>query len=305
MIELFSIPFMLQAFVAGVLLAGILAYFGVHVVLRGIVFVDLALAQISSLGVVLGLLIGFEPVITSIVFTFLGATLFAVVRIDDDRIPHEAFIGIMYAVASAAAILIVAKSPTGEASALKFLFGNILAVTLSQLGQMAVAFGLIGLFHAIFRKRFFLLSFHHERPKDVGFSVPLWNFLFYLSLGFVIAFAIRTGGVLLVFSYLIVPPVAAMLLARRISRVLVIAWIFGVGTSFFGLYFSFRLNLPTGATIICTFGLLLLLAGIGRFFRAKYVTTPPPAEPVFAPEAGGDRPAGRVKDAPHLMDDGS
>ena len=269
MLELFSLPFMIQAFLAGVLLTGILAYFGVHVVLRGIVFVDLALAQISSLGVVLGLLIGFQPVITSILFTFLGATLFALVRIDDDRIPHEAFIGIVYAVASAGAILVVAKSPTGEASALQFLFGNILAVTPGQLWQMAIAFGLIGLFHGIFQKKFILLSQEHERPKDAEFSVPLWNFLFYLSLGFVIAFAIRTGGVLLVFSYLIVPPVSAMLLSRQIRSVLLIAWISGVLTSLFGLYFSFEFNLPTGATIICTFGLLLLICGAIRWVRKK------------------------------------
>lgn len=264
MVELFSLPFMMQAFLACILLSGILAYLGVHVVLRGIVFVDLALAQISSLGVVLGLLMGFQPTITSILFTFLGATLFALVRVDDNRIPHEAIIGIVYAVASAAAVLVIAVSPTGEASAMKFLFGNILAVTRGQLLQMAIAFGIIGLFHGIFHKKFMLLSQEHERPKDAGFSVPLWNFLFYLSLGFVIAFAIRRGGVLLVFSYLIVPPVSAMLLARQLRLVLLIAWFFAVLTSFFGLYFSFQFNLPTGAAIICTFGLLLLISGIIR-----------------------------------------
>ncbi len=264
MVELFSLPFMMQAFLACILLSGILAYLGVHVVLRGIVFVDLALAQISSLGVVLGLFMGLQPTITSILFTFLGATLFALVRVDDNRIPHEAIIGIVYAVASAAAVLVIAVSPTGEASAMKFLFGNILAVTGGQLSQMAIAFGIIGLLHGIFHKKFFLLSQEHERPKDAEFSVPLWNFLFYLSLGFVIAFAIRMGGVLLVFSYLIVPPVSAMLLARKLRFVLLIAWFFAVLTSYFGLFFSFQFNLPTGAAIICTFGLLLLVCGIIR-----------------------------------------
>ncbi|OGW14119.1 MAG: hypothetical protein A3G93_10565 [Nitrospinae bacterium RIFCSPLOWO2_12_FULL_45_22] len=260
---MFRLPFMLQALLASLLLSTTLAYFGIHVVLRRIVFVDLALAQISAVGVAAALLLGQDPTVLSLVFTLTGAALLSI-RTKEERIPQEAIMGIVYAVASAVAILLVAKTPHGEADVLKILFGNILAVTTEQIIQMAIVFGLVGILHVILFSRFLQISLNPEEFYRQRSNASWWNFLFYLSLGLVIALAIRSGGVLLCFSWLIIPAVTSMLFSRQCGTMLAIAWALGAASSILGLYFSFLLDLPTGSATICTLGLALLLAGAGK-----------------------------------------
>jgi len=249
---------------ASLILTGIHAYLGVHVVERGVIFVDLALAQIAALGATIAILAGMDPhgqgaYWLSLAFTFVGAAIFAFARTRRGHIPQEAFIGIAYAVASAAAILAMSKA-TGETEHLKdMLVGNILAVSRREVLKTAVLYGIIGIFHYIFRRRFLLISTDPERAEAQGLSIRFWDFLFYASFGFVVTSSVAIAGVLLVFCYLIVPSVGAMLFADKVGPRLAIGWTMGTLVSALGVYFSVLLDLPTGATIVCTFGAVLVV----------------------------------------------
>ena len=258
------LPFLIWPFVASLILTGIHAYLGVHVVERGVIFVDLALAQIAALGATIAILVGMDPhgrgaYFLSLGFTFLGAGIFALARTRRGHIPQEAFIGIAYAVASATAILAMSKA-TGETEHLKdMLVGNILAVSRAEVIKTAVLYGVIGVFHYFFRKKFLLISTDPATAEASGLNIKFWDFLFYASFGFVVTSSVAIAGVLLVFCYLIVPSVGAMLFADKIGRRLAIGWTMGTLVSALGVYFSVLLDLPTGATIVCTFGAVLIV----------------------------------------------
>ena len=258
------LPFLIWPFMASLILTGIHAYLGVHVVERGVIFVDLALAQIAALGATIAILIGMDPHGTgaywlSLAFTFVGAAIFSFARTRRGHIPQEAFIGIAYAVASATAMLVMSKA-TGETEHLKdMLVGNILAVSRHDVVKTAILYGVIGVFHYIFRRRFLLISTDPEQAEAQGMSIRVWDFLFYASFGFVVTSSVAIAGVLLVFCYLIVPSVGAMLFADRVGRRLAIGWTMGTLVSALGVYFSVLLDLPTGAAIVCTFGAVLVV----------------------------------------------
>jgi len=264
--------FLAAPFVASLILTGIHAYLGVHVVERGVIFVDLSLAQIAALGAAIAILLpvsGGDPHAPdvywiSLGFTFIGAGVFSTIRGHRARIPQEAIIGICYAVASAAAILAMSKA-TSESEHLKdMLVGNILAVSWSEVGKTAALYGAIGVFHYIFRKKFLAISLDHDNAVAQGLSVRFWDFLFYASFGFVVTSSVAIAGVLLVFCYLIVPSVAAMLYADTVGRRLAIGWTMGTIVSALGVYLSLVLDLPTGATIVCTFGVVLAVMAAVR-----------------------------------------
>jgi zinc/manganese transport system permease protein len=263
--------FLLAPLAASLILTGIHAYLGVHVVERGVIFVDLALAQIAALGAIVALILGLDPhgaaaYWISLGFTFLGAFIFAVAKSKRAHIPQEAFIGITYAVASAAAILAMSKA-TGETEHLKdMLVGNILAVSWQEVGRTAGLYGIIGAFHYVFRRRFLLISMNPKEAEAQGMSVPLWDFLFYASFGLVVTSSVAIAGVLLVFCYLIVPSVGAMLFTDRIGPRLAIGWTMGTLVSALGVILSVQLDTPTGATIVCTFGGVLALMFLVHLF---------------------------------------
>jgi zinc/manganese transport system permease protein len=272
MIDASMLSFLAPCFAASLILAGIHAYLGVHVVERGVIFVDLSLAQIAALGATIALLLPFSngdphaPFVywISLAFTFMGAFIFSTIRSKRGRIPQEAIIGICYAVASAAAILAMSKA-TSESEHLKdMLVGNILAVSWSEVAKTAILYGVIGAFHFVFRHKFLAISMNHENADDLGINVKFWDFLFYASFGFVVTSSVSIAGVLLVFSYLIVPSVAAMLYADTIGKRLAIGWTMGTIVSALGVFLSLKLDLPTGATIVCTFGLVLIIMAAVR-----------------------------------------
>src|SRR6202165_191412 len=272
MIASSMLSFLAPCFAASLILAGIHAYLGVHVVERGVIFVDLSLAQIAALGATIALLLPISngdphaPIVywISLAFTFIGAALFSTIRSRRARIPQEAIIGICYAVASAAAILAMSKA-TSESEHLKdMLVGNILAVSWPEVGKTAALYGGVGLFHYVFRHRFLVISMDPKRAEAEGISIKLLDFLFYASFGFVVPSSVAIAGVLLVFCYLIVPSVAAMLYAEHIGKRLAIGWSMGTLGSALGVYLSLQLDLPTGATIVCTFGVVLILMAIAR-----------------------------------------
>jgi zinc/manganese transport system permease protein len=272
MIDAQMLSFLAPCFAASLILAGIHAYLGVHVVERGVIFVDLSLAQIAALGATIALLLPFSngdphaPFVywISLAFTFMGAFIFSTIRSKRGRIPQEAIIGICYAVASAAAILAMSKA-TSESEHLKdMLVGNILAVSWSEVAKTAILYGVIGAFHFVFRHKFLAISMNHENAENLGINVKFWDFLFYASFGFVVTSSVSIAGVLLVFSYLIVPSVAAMLYADTIGKRLAIGWTMGTIVSALGVFLSLKLDLPTGATIVCTFGLVLIIMAAVR-----------------------------------------
>jgi zinc/manganese transport system permease protein len=272
MSETSMLSFLAAPFAASLILTGIHAYLGVHVVERGVIFVDLSLAQIAALGATIALLLpisGGDPHAPdvywiSLAFTFIGAAVFSMIRVKRARIPQEAIIGICYAVASAASILAMSKA-TSESEHLKdMLVGNILAVSWPEVRKTALLYGAIGVFHFIFRRQFLAISMNHGRTEVQGLSVRFWDFLFYASFGFVVTSSVSIAGVLLVFCYLIVPSVAAMLYADSIGKRLAIGWTMGTIVSGLGVYLSLVLDLPTGATIVCTFGLVLVIMALVR-----------------------------------------
>ena len=275
--DLEILKFLAAPFVASLILTGIHSYLGVHVVERGVIFVDLSLAQIAALGAAIAILLPFsqgdphDPRVywVSLAFTFVGAAIFATVRVKRARIPQEAIIGICYAVASAAAILAMSKA-TSESEHLKdMLVGNILAVDWPEVWRTAALYAAVGAFHFIFRKKFLAISMNHAEAEKSGLNVRLWDFLFYASFGFVVTSSVSIAGVLLVFCYLIVPSVAAMLYSEHIGRRLAIGWTMGTVVSALGIYLSVRLDLPTGATMVCTFGLVLVLMALVRPLLAR------------------------------------
>ena len=268
------LEFLLLPFLASLILTGIHAYLGVHVVERGVIFVDLALAQIAALGATIAVLVGIEPhggtaYWISLGFTFLGALVFSFVRSKRRRIPLEAFIGISYAMASAGAILAMSKA-TSETEHLKdMLVGNILAVSKEDVIKTAALYGAVGLFHFLFRRQFLLISPNPEEAERQGLNIKLWDFLFYASFGFVVTSSVAIAGVLLVFCYLVVPSVGAMIFADRIGPRLAIGWTMGTLVSALGCWLSVYVDLPTGATIVCTFGAVLFLMFMFHLLLAR------------------------------------
>lgn len=259
MLEMLSIPFLRQAIFASLLMAVGLSYLGIHVVRRRIVFVDLAIAQLSAVGVALAMLLDRDPTVVSLAVTLVGAGLLSLPA-HEKRVPQEAIMGIVYAVASAVSVLIIAKMPHGEADLINLFFGNILAVTTSQIGILALIFGLVGILHVVFSKQWVPLS--TSKLPDRSFREGGWNLFFYLTLALVIAVAIRTAGVLLVFSNLVIPAVAAFLFTERFRVLIPLAVGFSLLANLAGFYASFRFDLPTGPSIVAALGCGLILAGI-------------------------------------------
>ncbi len=270
------IALMLPAFVACLILTGIHTYLGLHVVSRGVIFVDLALAQIAALGSTFAFLLGFEPksaagYFYSLGFAFLGAAIFSLSRLKDNRVPQEALIGITFAVASSAAILIADRAPQGAEHVEEMLTGAILWVSWPTIWKTLGIYTVVGAFHIVFRKKFLLISMDPEEAERQGIRVRWWDFLFYMSFGFVITSSVAIAGVLLVFSFLIIPSVIGMLYSERIGTRLVLGWASGTLVSLAGLYFSYNLDLPSGPAVVCTFGISLIAAALARFvWRAEH-----------------------------------
>lgn len=248
-------------------LTGIHVYLGLHVVNRGVIFVDLALAQVAALGSAVGIIFGLDhdgyaSYLLALTFTFIGAAFFAYIRSSNQKIPQEAIIGITYVVCAASMILLFSKSAEGSEHLNHLLVGSILFVTPDKTIFTALLYAIIGAFHWKFRKKIFEASHSHNNIKNLDKSIRFWDFLFYVTFGFVVTSSVKIAGVLLVFSFLIIPTVAALLFKESIKDRLVFGWIFGVVGSLLGMFISIHLDLPTGAAIVVSFGAMLALLGI-------------------------------------------
>lgn len=259
--------------VACLLLPGILVYYGLHIIKREVIFVDLALAQVATLGTCVCLYLGHEAddphnYFWSLGFTLAGALLFTFTRPHQHaRVPQEALIGIIYVVAAAAGILLLSKSPHGKEELQKTLVGDLLTVSSGEIWRTAGLYAVIAVIHYLFRKQFIALSFDHERAVQAGMRVRLWDFLFYALFGLVVTSFVQVGGVLMVFSYLIVPAACGTYLVNSLPVRLAVGWAVATLASMGGLYASFELDVPTGAAIVCVLGVALVLAGAASKLR--------------------------------------
>ena len=273
--QIFSFPStMIWPLAACLILTGIHVYLGVHVIARKVIFVDLALAQIAALGTVTGVLLGYEAgkdinalYLYSLAFTFFGAFIFSITRMRGEKVPHEAIIGIVYAVTFAATILVLSKSALGPQELDHIIKGDLLWVQPAVVIKTALIYAAVGLFHFAFRKNFLAISFDVHAAEAAGIRVRLWDFLFYMSFGFVITSSVAIAGVFLVFSYLVIPSVAAMLLAEKISTRLALGWIGSSIISFIGVKLSWITGLPTSPLIVVLFAAALLLTGVFRYLK--------------------------------------
>ncbi len=250
-----TLAFLWPPFLVAVCLVGIHAYFGIQVLTRGVIFVDLALAQIAALGATVAFMLG-HPAQSpatygySLAFTLLAAVLLAFTRAWATRIPQEALIGVIYVVAAAAAILLIDRAPQGAEHLKQILTGNILTSGLNEVAVIVPIYLAVGLLHWLLRRRL------------TGAGSLVWEFVFYASFGVVVTSSVALAGVLLVFSFLIVPAAIGVMFASSLARQLAIGWIAGTVTSAAGLAASFAFDLPTGAAMVCAFGVSLALAGL-------------------------------------------
>src|SRR6266446_599469 len=265
---------MLPPFMACMILVAMLSYLGLHVIAREVIFVDLSLAQMAALGSLSALLFHVAPVspmtyVFALLATAVGAFLFALTRTSAHgggrgRVPQEAFIGIVYVVASAAAVLVANKVPGGGEAVEKTLVGSLLWVTWPTILKLAIAYAALGVFQFVLRRRFLTISFHPDEAERQGWKIRAWDFLFYLSFGVVITLAVPIAGVLMVFSFLVVPAVIANLFTADKRQLTIIAWSSGALASILGLWLSYTKDLPTGPLVVCMYGLLLVAAAVLR-----------------------------------------
>ena len=272
MIEL--LPFLLWPFLGLLCIAGIHVYLGLHVVEREVIFVDLSLAQLAVLGAAVASLWGLDPhdpptYLAALGFTVVGAVVFSITRSERGRVPQEAIIGIVYAVASAATILILNNAPHGAEHIRDVLVGQLLAVEARDVRRLALLYLVLGALHFWWRKKLLLISRDPDAARAQGVNVKRWDFLFYLTFGLTVTASVEFGGVLVVFSYLIVPSVVAALLAERIGARLAIGWIVATLASVLGMLASVWLSAPPGASVVCVFGALLLLTALARPLVAR------------------------------------
>ena len=278
------LDFLWLPFLACLVLTGIHVYLGLHVLARGIIFVDLALAQVAALGIAIALLAG-HPIQSegaywyALAFTLAGSFLFAMSRTHRAPVPQEAIIGIVYAVSAAVAVLVVDRAPQGSEHIKQLLVGSILTVSLREVGALAFLYGIVGALHWAIRRPLLEISFDPAAAVSKGRRVRWWDFVFYASFGLVVTSSVQIAGVLLVFSYLIVPAAIAALLTQAVVKRLALGWTIGFVVSILGLTASAAWDLPTGATVVATFGALMAaIAGwLGLLSLVRRIRTEGPS----------------------------
>jgi len=255
---------MLPAFFECLVLVGIHSYLGIHVIKRKVIFVDLAFAQIAALGILVAFLFGIPPhtkesFVFAVGLTFIGAVVIALTRFKESKIPQEAIIGLIYAIAAALAILLVDKASHGAEHIKEILTGSILWVSWRTIGATATVYALVGLFHYIFRDRFLLISENAEKAWAAGINVRLWDFLFYSSFGLVITMSVDTAGVLIVFVFLVAPAIIAIIITDRMVYQLLIGWGLGAIVTIVGLFVAYVEDLPTGPAVIAAYAVAIVV----------------------------------------------
>jgi zinc/manganese transport system permease protein len=261
--------------VACIVLPWLLIYLGIHVIQRGIIFIDIAMAQMASLGICVAVLLHMDlesagTFAIALGFTLVGAAIFSFTGKRSSQVPQEAVIGIAYVVATAGAVLLLSRAAEGDEEIKNMLVGNILLVSPEEVAKCLALFAAVGIFHVVLRKKFLLVSFDREAAYRQDMWVRWWDFLFYASFGVVVTSFVRIAGVLLVFTYLIVPAVCGISLATRLRHRLLAGWVLSLVGGILGLFLSFQFDLPSGAAIVCTFGTLLVLVSVAAMLSGAF-----------------------------------
>jgi ABC-type Mn2+/Zn2+ transport system permease subunit len=251
------------AFIASGLVSVFCSYLGIFVILRRIIFVSIALASFSSLGVAMAIFLDKDPFLFSFIFALAGVGLFSF-QLTEKRLPRESLIGLSYAATSALAILFLAKSAHGEADMLNLLFGNILGITDRDILQLLAVYIPAGIIHILFFKEFLFSAYDPEMASTLGIKVGAWNFLFYLTLGAVVAVSIHITGVMLVFTFLVVPAMFALKLFDSIKFSIGISLTVALLSAWTGIFLSFVWDMPTASLIIVFCCGLFLMANLLR-----------------------------------------
>ena len=269
-----DLKLMLIPFLACLVVSVLHVYLGIHVISRKVIFVDLALAQIAALGATYAVTLGYDPLsdsfkvsLFSLLFAFVGAGAFAIARMKTERVPQEAFIGIIYAAASAMAILILSKSASGGEELKHMLVGDLLLVSVQTVVNVAILYGIIGIFHVVFRRKFLAISLDPEAAEASGIRVRFWDVLFYMSFGIVITKSVAMVGVLLVFSYLVVPAVIAQMWSNTIRGRLLLGWLMAILASVAGIRWSFYSDYPTGPAVVVMLALFLVASSAVYYLK--------------------------------------
>lgn len=266
LIDASTLPFFRTALIITLVLAGIHAYLGFHIVRRGVLFVDLALAQMAALGVAVALALELEhhpfaSYMLALGMTFVGAALFAWLRGRARSIPLEAFIGIVFATAQALVFLILERSPSGPEHLKETLVGSLFTVDPKDVVRVTILYVVIALIHVALRRPFFEITNDPAGAQARGRKLFVWDLVFYATFGFVVTSAVQMAGVLLVFGFLVIPAVAGLLATQRPGLAMAIGWIFGFVASALGLVASVSLDMPAAPSILVTLTALLLVVG--------------------------------------------
>jgi len=274
-----ALVIMFAPFLACLTLVGIHGYFGIHVLKREIIFIDIAMAQIAALGGIVHMLFppevttewgitaytqeAFIPYVTyffSLLFVMIAAAVFTYLKSEKLYISLEALIGITFAVATTGAVILIDVGAGGDVHVHDMLVGSILWVKWSQILKSFIVYSIIGAFHYRFRHKFLSISEDYQKAKEKGINVRLWDFLFYFTLGIVVIHSVAIGGILVVFSFLIIPASISVLFSQNWSTRIMIAWIGGTIVTMLGLYFSWKIDVPSGPSVILFLGVFLFLA---------------------------------------------
>ena len=257
--------FLLPPLVASVILVGIHGYFGLHVLSRGVIFVDISMAQIAALGTLVGMWAGVDPhsgssYLFSLAFVLLAAAVFSLVDLKGRQIPKEAIIGIVYGLSLAVALIIADLSTGGMAYIKESFSGGLLWVSWGKIVSSAAVYSAVGLVHYRFHDKFFALS-AGENQGAIR-NAAFWDFLFYATFGLVLVNSVRIGGVFVVFALLVVPASIAVLFYTSWRGRIIFGWIVGVVVIILSAVFSYHYDLPNGPMIVCLLGLFMALAAI-------------------------------------------
>jgi len=270
-----NLLFLATPFTASILMAGMLGYFGTHILSRGIIFIDIAIAQIAALGTMVGLLLGFpeesiQVQFISYTFTLLIIAGFALTKRRDPVIPQEAIIGIIYCLGLAMSLLLAEKIPGGSNYITKTITGNILWVTWDKVLKCILLFGVIGIIHLIFGKTFKNISLRNQKQKNL-IREKAYDLVFYLTFGIVIVKSVLVGGIFLVFILLIAPSATAALFMVNWRGKIIWSWLIGIVGCGTGILLSYSLDISNGPAIVCLLGLLVFLLAFIRLLYSNKV----------------------------------
>jgi zinc/manganese transport system permease protein len=243
----------------------ILTYFGVHVLERGIIFVDLALSQFIGLGIALSFLVGHESSDTysfSLLFALIGASILSFSKKISKIVYIEAFIGVLYIFSFATSLLILDRTPHGLEEFKNILNGNILWVSGKDVLFMFMLYFFVGAFHFLFRKRFLSLSYE-------GHGKFIWEFLFFLSFALILVISVKIAGIFQVFAFLILPALIGRLYTNSTFKILSGGWAIGLIATLFGITLSYLVDLPTSPVVVASLSLTFMVLLTIKFISQR------------------------------------